>query len=240
MSRGATWAGTRLRHLPPPEGLSAEEWWLGIKLARRKKLRPLPLRDQDAHFFQYCLPDSAQRDLHWLDPHAAGSIQAEPAIADPQARTTYLIRSLIEESINSSQLQGASTTKNVAREMIRQNREPRDPSERMIFNNYRAMQFIRDHHHDPLTPSIVFELHLILTLGTLDHEDQAGRFRRADEAIQVVDNFSYVVLHTPPSAEQLPARLQALCDFANADTTAADGGFLHPVVKALALHFMFG
>lgn len=232
----------KLRHLPPPEGLSAEQWWLGIKLARRKHFRSLPLRGQGDHPFQYCLPGAVMRELHWLDRHAAGSIQAEPAIADPQTRTTYLIRSLIEESINSSQLEGASTTQNVAREMIRQNREPRDRSERMIFNNYRAMQFIREHHHDPLTPSMVFELQRILTLGTLDHEDQAGRFRRADEAIQVVDNLSYVVLHTPPAAEQLPARLQALCDFANADTTAidADGGFLHPVVKAVALHFMLG
>lgn len=230
----------KLRHLPPPAGLSAEQWWLGTKLGRRKNFRPLPLRDQGDHPFQYSLPGAVQRELHWLDRHAAGSIQAEPAIADPQTRTTYLIRSLIEESINSSQLEGASTTQDVAREMIRQNREPRDRSERMIFNNYRAMRFIREHRHDPLTPSMVFELQRILTLGTLDDEDQTGRFRRADEAIQVVDNVSYVVLHTPPPAEQLPACLQALCDFANADTTAADadGGFLHPVVKAVALHFM--
>lgn len=232
----------KLRHLPPPEGLTSEQWWLGIKLARRQNFKPLPLRDRAGAPFQFSLPDLVQKELHWLDRHAAGSIQAENSITDPQTRNTYLIRSLIEEAISSSQLEGASTTQNVAKEMIRQAREPRDTSERMILNNYRAMRFIRDSRHDPLTPSLVFELQRILTQDTLDSADQAGRFRRADEPIQVVDNVSQVVLHVPPPAQELPARLQALCDFANADTLAMSesGNFLHPVVKAIALHFMLG
>ncbi len=232
----------KLRHLQPPEGLSAEQWWLGIKLARRKNYRSLPLFDKNGQPFQYGLPGEVQRELHWLDRYAAGSIQAEPAIANSEQQKTFLIRSLIEESINSSQLEGASTTQNVAREMIRSGREPRDRSERMIANNYVAMQFIREHRNDPLTSSMVCELQRMLTLGTLDSEDQAGRLRRPDERIEVVDNLSHVVLHTPPPAEQLPERLQRLCDFANADSTLPDahGGFLHPVVKAVALHFMLG
>lgn len=232
----------KLRHLQPPEGLSHEQWWLGIKLARRKSFRPLPLLDKRGRPFQYGLPGEVQRELHWLDRHAAGSIQAEPAIANSEQQKTFLIRSLIEESISSSQLEGASTTQNVAREMIRSGREPRDRSERMIANNYAAMQFIREHRHDPLTPSMVCELQRMLTRGTLDDEDHAGRLRRPDEHFEVVDNLSHDVLHTPPPAEQLPERLQRLCDFANADSTEADaqGGFLHPVVKAVALHFMLG
>jgi len=232
----------KLRHLPPPQGLSSEQWWLGIKLSRRKNYRPLPLMDVRGRAFQYCLPGEVQRELHWLDRHAAGSIQAEPLIADTERQKSFLIRSLIEESINSSQLEGASTTQNVAREMIRSERAPRDHSERMIFNNYEAMRFIRDQRGDPLTPSIVFELQRILTRGTLEVEDQSGRFRRPTERIEVVDDRSHVVLHTPPAAEQLPTRMEALCAFANADSDSADVGhtFLHPVIKAIALHFMLG
>jgi Fic family protein len=230
----------KLRHLPPPDGLTSEQWWLGTKLARHKNLKPLPLLDQSGTAFQYSLPAMVLKELHWLDRNASGSIQAEKVIADPQTRDTYLIRSLIEEAISSSQLEGASTTQNVAKEMIRQAREPRDRSERMILNNYQAMRRIREFRDEPLTPSLVFELQRILTDGTLDSDDQAGRLRRADEPIQVVDNVSHVVLHVPPPAEQLPARLQALCDFANADATREEypNTFLHPVVKAIVLHFM--
>ena len=230
----------KLRHLPAPEGFTPEQWWLGIKMARRKSYKPLPLADKRGNAFRYCLPAIVQKELHWLDRHASGSLQAEEAITDPQTRNTYLIRSLIEEAINSSQLEGASTTQNVAKEMIRQDRAPRNKSEQMIFNNYQAMQFIRECKSDPLTPSLVFELQRILTRDTLDDATQAGRFRQADEDIHVVDNASHVVLHEPPPAHELSARLQALCDFANADTmqSVQPDVFLHPVVRSIVLHFM--
>ncbi|TPW16983.1 MAG: hypothetical protein FD130_837 [Halothiobacillaceae bacterium] len=211
-------------------------------MARRKNYKLLPLTDKSASAFRYCLPAIVQKELHWLDRHASGSLQAEEAITDPQTRNTYLIRSLIEEAISSSQLEGASTTLDVAKEMLRQERSPRDKSEQMIFNNYQAMRFIRECKSDPLTPSLVFELQRILTQSTLDNDDQAGRLRRSDERIHVVDNVSHVVLHEPPPAAELPARLQALCDFANSDTmkSATPEIFLHPVVKAIVLHFMLG
>lgn len=120
----------KLRHLPATEGLSPEQWWLGIKIARRQNYQSLPLTDKRGGAFRYCLPAIVQKELHWLDRHASGSLQAEEAITDPQTRNTYLIRSLIEEAINSSQLEGASTTQNVAKEMIRQNRAPRNKASR--------------------------------------------------------------------------------------------------------------
>ena len=146
----------KMRHYPAPEGFSSEQWWLGVKMARRMNYKSLPLRDKRGVAFCYCLPAIVQKELHWLDRHASGSIQAEEAITDPQMRNTYLISSLIEEAISSSQLEGASTTQNVAKEMIRQGRTPRNKSEQMIFNNYQAMHFIRDYKNDPLTPSLVF------------------------------------------------------------------------------------
>lgn len=145
---------------------------------------------------------------------------------------------MIEEAISSSQLEGASTTRDVAREMIRQNRDPTDKSEQMILNNYHAMQFIREINKEVLTPSIVFELHKILTLDTIG-EDAVGRFRNPLDKMHVVDNATQKYLHTPPPTEQLPERMQTLCDFANRESNSEfDASFLHPVVKAIVLHFM--
>jgi len=42
------------------------------------------------------------------------------------------------------------------------------------------------------------------------------------------------VLHTPPPAEQLPERMEALCRFANGQVPE---GFLHPVIRAIIVHF---
>ena len=241
-NRGRYLHWDKLRHLPPPAGFTTEQWWLGTKFARRKNYQSLPFTDKRGSAFCYCLPAMLQKELYWLDRYAFGSLQADAAITNPQTRDTYLIRSLIEEAIHSSQLEGASTTHNVAKEMIRQGRSPRNKSEQMIFNNYQAMRFIRDCRNDPLTPSLVLELQRILTHDTLEDKNQIGRLRRADEDIQVVDNVSHIVLHQPPDADELPARLQALCDFANADTlqSTVPNVFLHPVVKAITLHFMLG
>lgn len=228
----------KLRHLPPPKGFSSEQWWCGVKFARRKLYQTLPLLDKYHRQFRFCVPDSVHRELHWLDRYAAGSIQAEQAITNPQTRTTYLIRSLIEEAINSSQLEGASTTRNVAKEMIRQQREPRDKSEQMIFNNYRAMQFIHEIKEESLTPSMIFELQRIVTEKTLDDDLIAGRLRTDQDDIHVVDNTSQEVLHTPPKADELSERIQKLCDFANSSEDDDNQVFLHPVIKAIVLHFM--
>ena len=227
----------KLRHLTPPAGVNLEQWWLSIKMARSAMHKPLPLHCINGQPFKYGLPDEVQRQLHWLDRYAAGSIQANEAITNAQTRNTYLIRSLVEEAINSSQLEGASTTRDVAKELIRQNREPQDQSERMILNNYLAMQFIREIKDEPLTPAIVFELHRIVTDGTLDKPEAAGCFRTDEDDIHVVDGATNEYLHTPPPAGELPERLQALCDFAN-DQGEEGSQFMHPVVRAIGLHFM--
>lgn len=225
----------KLRHLTPPEGFTSEQWWGGLKQSRKSIQQTTPLKSKQQKPFHYCTPPTLQKELHWLDLHAAGTIQANNAITNPHSRTTYLVRSLIEEAINSSQLEGASTTRDVAKEMIRQGRNPSDKSEQMIINNYHAMQFIREVKDDQLTPSIVFELHRILTENTLDNPAMAGCLRTEDDEVAVVDNRDQQVLHTPPDASELQNRMEILCSFAN---SSDDSGFLHPVTRAIILHFM--
>jgi len=105
----------------------------------------------------------------------------------------------------------------------------------MILNNYHALQFIRRLRDEPLTPAIVFELQRILTEGTLDESDAAGRFRRPDEHIVVSDELDGPVLHDPPEATELAARMEAMCAFANASDM--DEPFIHPVARSILLHF---
>ena len=157
-------------------------------------------------------------------------------ITNPETRDQYYVASLIEEAITSSQLEGASTTRQVAKEMIRSGRAPTDRSERMILNNYRTMQSIRRHKAEPLSQSLLFEIHHSVTHGTLDDETAAGRLRRPDEEIIVIDDRDGTILHTPPRADELPERLVALCSFANATDDNARP-FLHPVLRSIILHF---
>src|SRR5450759_5731166 len=156
-----------LRHLTPPGDLTHEEWWAGIKLARQSLLRPLPLVDSQGRPFMFAMPDPAWKMVHLIDQKASGAITFPELVANDQSRKRYLVSSLIEESITSSQREGASTTARVAKEMIKSGRSPRNVSERMIVNNYRAMSSLQGWSSDPLTPDRLLELHGILTADPL-------------------------------------------------------------------------
>ncbi len=226
-----------LRRRPAPEGLTHAEWWAAVTLSRVSLFQPLPLLDKQGAPFVFATPSPVVIDLHHIDRDAAGHIRATtgaPLQADSQR---YLIGSLIEEAITSSQLEGASTTRKVAATMLRSGRKPRDLSEKMIFNNYLAMEHLRSLRDVKLTPGHVLELHRILTEDTLENAEDAGRYRRDDE-VHVVDVRDNTALHVPPAHAELPDRMQRLCDFANADEVSLP--FVHPVLRAILLHFMVG
>lgn len=225
----------KLQYLEPPNQFTSEQWWAGTKYARRTMYRQFSLFNKEGNPFQFSLPDCVLKELHWIDQYTSGSIATYEPITNPHIRNTYLVSSLVNEAINSSQLEGASTTRNIAKEMLQQGRSPRDKSEQMIFNNYRAMQFIRKLKADKLTPSMVLQLHKLVTEKTLDDPLSAGNFRIDEDDIRVVDNTQQEVLHTPPQPSELKTRMKQLCDFANNEDSAI---FIHPVIKAIILHFM--
>src|SRR6476646_8034799 len=227
----------KLRRLDPPGGLSHEEWWLGVKARRVAEARFLTLRDAEGTPFRFGLPDLVLRRLHRIDQRASGEVAMDEVVtSEKQAGQRFLVNSLMEEAIRSSQLEGATTSRRVAKEMLRTGRKPRDRSERMIANNYRALQFMREELGDRLTPESILELHRVVTDGTLDDPSAAGRLQQpGEERVAVFDRDDGRPIHVPPPAAQLPERMQLLCDFANEDE--GEGRFVHPVIRAILLHF---
>ena len=229
-----------LRHLEAPEGVTHLEWWAATKMLRAAALKEIPLHDTTGHPFKYGVTDEVTQRLHQIDLGAGGLIGMPEPITNPQTRSQYVMRSLFQEALTSSQLEGAATTRAVAKEMIRSGRPPRTNGERMILNNYRTMRRLADWKERPLDAALLFEMHRMVTDGTLENPAAAGRLRRADEPITVHDEITGEVYHDPPPAESLPARLAALCDFANASMTGnarPTARFVHPVVRAILLHF---
>ena len=142
----------------------------------------------------------------------------------------------MEEAIASSLLEGAATTRRDAKRLLRSDRSPRTPAERMVVNNYRTMRYVSRDPETPLTVEMVLDIHRMVTGETLERPEDAGRMQQPGEERVVVGHHIDPDLkyHEPPPAGELPERMESLVSFANAE---GSDPFVHPVVRAVTLHF---
>jgi len=226
----------KFRYQPMPEGVDRKQAWAAVDLTRSAQRNPLPIAFFDLEDqVHYWSPPQHQAWLHRID-HEAGGMIGGPRDVISGDQDKYLFSSLMEEAIASSQLEGAQTTRKIAKQMLRTKRRPRNKSERMIINNYAAILEIREMLRDKLTPEMLCHLHTILTKDTLDNSAEAGRFRKESDDVRVVDVMTSEILHKPPHAATIGHRIEEICEFANEKSKP----FVHPVIKAIVLHFALG
>lgn len=235
----------KVQYRPVPDGYDSElEYWHSLKWARHNAKRNTVFKCKDGQPFSYVEFDKLSELKDWVIANASGNMDSPISVKNDKAKNTFLISSIIEEAISSSKMEGASTTRRVAKDMLRTGRQPKDVSEQMIFNNYHAMVFIKFLLKDgdiELTPKIIFDLHNIVTAETLtgDDEGMGGKLRGTNDQIVVCDPISDEVLHSPPDSSLLKDRLQLICDFVNCKTDK-EGAYMSPVLRAIITHFMIG
>ncbi len=147
-----------------------------------------------------------------------------------------LVKSLImEEAITSAQLEGAATTRAVAKELLSSGREPADDSETMILSNWNLMQYALDNLDRNLDIELIQEFNHIATEKVSENEHIPGVVR--DKIINVVKSDGEVT-HTAPVPSEIHRLLEGLCVYANTEHTNIE--YIHPVIKAIVIHFMIG
>ena len=232
---------TKLKSIAKADGHDPLLVWQAIKLQRNLSTLEIELGDS----FSLNLPHFIQRMLHELDMHCGGSLQSlvESPISEKQKKT-FIISSLRTEAFHSSVLEGAVATKERAKEIIKSNKAPKTEGEKMIYNNYKAMEYILEHKGEKLTMAALFDLHEILVNGTLE-ATKVGRFRNETESIDVVDVLLGESIYTPPNAKEVKDRMEKLLYFFNESETKGlsrkeDQPFIHPIIRAIIVHFMIG
>lgn len=228
----------RIRHIPRPDALTAEEFWALIKFSRNTSpRRTTPIKDKQGQYFTWWPIPGLDSFFHEVDMHFGGKLELG-VVTDATSRQRFISRGIMEEAIASSQLEGASTTRRVAKQMIVEKRKPRNKSEQMILNNYKAMILIEEQlQREPLSESKLLDLHTILTKDTIEEKD-LGRFRTNNDQVIVMDPSKGVIYHVPPDEKFLKGEIFKLIDFAN--DVLKEPQFAHPVIKAIILHFWIG
>ena len=206
--------------------------WYSVKLHRISGRNAVKLQNKKDELFQYSVHNSLQSNLYKISEFSRDGLMPTDSIGNK-----YLFSSLvIEEAINSSQLEGASTTRSVAKEMIVSEREPKSPDEKMIVNNYLLMKEIQKNKKENLSIDIILNFHEISTQGLTENNVVPGQIR-TDDSIFIGD-LDGNNIYQPPKYEEVMSRLDQLCLFANEDH--AETNFINPVIKAIILHFMIG
>lgn len=182
------------------------------------------------HNFSYNLTSFIQEDLHNFDLKLIGGLYKNSIT--PQEQQEYFKNSLIEEAIASSQIEGAATTTDVARDMIKSGRKPKTASEQMIINNFRAIREIENRLDEDLSIDLILDIHQIMTVKT-DAAVYAGKFR--DQPIYVKDHIDGEIAFTAPDHSEVNQLIEQITDFINTENE-----FYHPIIKASILHFMIG
>ncbi|MEN6517821.1 MAG: Fic family protein [Methanospirillum sp.] len=212
--------------------------WTMMKLSRTVRFEKVPF---DHLRLVYSLIPDINKGLHTIDRYLSGTLRIHNKAITLEK--SYIVNSLMEEAIASSVLEGAVTTRKAAKEMLRKGKKPQNDSERMILNNYEAMQYIREKKEVPLSKELILEIHRIVTKGTIKDE-YVGQFR-SDNDIVVADSATGLIHHTPPKAEDIEKFIDEICGFANGDGDDAESitsaqTFIHPVIKGIILHFLIG
>ena len=212
-----------------PKGCSAKKLWTYVKADRMKNM----VRVWPKYSILLGITNQMQRMCHEFDMNFGGFGGTNTIIPNDN-KERYLVSSLMEEAIFSSQMEGAATTRLVAKDMLRKKMTPKDKSQQMIANNYQTIQFVVQNQDTPLTSDLLLQVHRLITEHTLVNPEDAGRFRTNDEVV-VENGITHEVVHCPPSFSDIPEFVKGLCRFFNDEKPKV---FIHPIIRGIIIHFM--
>lgn len=215
--------------------------WSLVKSARNRQKTKIIKLGEPRKQCHYLLTPLIQKAVSEVDRNTTrASLEWISSKIGEKSQVEYLLNDLIEdESISSSQLEGAATTTRVAKELLKRNRKPRSEDEKMIVGNYKLMIFAWENREAPLSLDLLQEMHRVGVEG-IDNDTYApGNFRKSDD-VHVVNSDGEIV-HTPPSHKTLKNRLKEFVNWVNEDHEESDdSSYIHPLIKAITIHFCVG
>ncbi len=207
-----------------------EEFWPKTVEYRQTKGQNLPFEDQQGQKFWFVLTPPLLELLHRIDTKGKDSLYD---VVKEEIRQELVNEALIEEALFSSVIEGAFSTLARARELIRQNKKPRDTSEQMVVNNAKVMRYVLEQRDARCSIEFMHTLQRLATEKTLEDPQDAGRFRTD---LVYIYNANGEVVYTAPPVETVDPSMQQLVDWVNKQN---ERPFIHPIVCATIIHTYF-
>lgn len=230
----------KIKYFDFPKGIIPIEVWAMIKRIRQSAFNSKKsiIKSEDGRFFRWNMLERYHYKCDEFERALAGGMSPASQFDEYKSRIIKT-KWLMEESITSAQLEGAHTTLDAAKKILRENRKPKNNSERMIVNNYKTMLALEQNFKDvQLDRTTLFQLQEMLVKETDIKKDAIGRFRKDSENVMIMDNNDGTIYHIPPKESFMLEEIDRLLAYAN-DKIHEDG-YVRPVIKAIILHFWMG
>jgi len=222
-----------------PEDFPKENLWKFVKMLRESKQRSSFIADKKGKFFTWIQLNHFEKLFHEIDMNTGGELFAEKDHLDKKSKQKLITRGIMEEAIASSQLEGAATSRQAAKKMLQEQRKPTNQSEQMILNNYLSMKSIEEKYKDiKMSRNLILELHEMITKDTTDSENEIPRLRKTGEPIYIKDKSNNITYYEAPDINFVEKEMKVLAAFANDELK--EKTFIHPIIKAIMLHFWIG
>ncbi|EKD67234.1 MAG: hypothetical protein ACD_48C00526G0003, partial [uncultured bacterium] len=133
-----------------PNDTTPEEFWYFVKQVRKYSSRKSVIKAESGEQYSWVRLNYTDEYLHKLDMQLGTNelVFLSKTSFDAEQKKRFLTKSIMEEAIASSQLEGAATTTSMAKKLLSEKRTPKDKSERMIVNNYKTMQALNQDYKD--------------------------------------------------------------------------------------------
>lgn len=224
-----------------PKDLDPALAWSVVKQARLRQLTHVLLLGEPPKPCSFLYTPAMHMAISACDQHTTtAALEWMCSKIGESKHLQYLLNDLIEdEAISSSQLEGAATTTKAAKDLLKRKKGPRTPDEKMIIGNFKMMNHAWDFRNHELTLDIISDLHQVGVEGINDDNYRPGEFRNDDNV--VVEDGDGQIVHQPPPAKNLENRLKRVIDWINTNhTDMKSQNYIHPMVKAIIIHFIIG
>lgn len=144
-----------------------------------------------------------------------------------------LKETLIEEGFYSSTIEGAHSTVKRAKTLAYGKSEPKDKSEFMVLNNFRALLELED-RDDEISNELIHQIHKITVENTLDDDYNIGCYR--NEPNEIINSSGKVIFSPIANIDTMNSMINELLEFLKDDEFSKP---IENLYKAISFHFLF-
>lgn len=219
-----------------PGNLNPEEFFKVLQFIRKISAKDSPVKQENGRNFTWQELDRFQKFFHQFskDFGARKNTQLSEIKTEIKRKKNY--EGIIEEAIASSQIEGATVTREQGRKLLKSNKKPTSIGEKMILNNYKTIQLIETKWKDEkMSIELLLKIQKALTADTLKEKNYEGRLRTKKDSIEVGNELTGEIAFIPPSEKFVQKELKQFVKFANEESPFDN--FIWDLARAIILHF---